>query len=459
MILRSTLWPCLFVLAAGSGAARAQAVTVEQNPSIRSALPDDGDPGGIRRWLHDRGVTFGAVLTSEAFSNRAGGLRRGTVFEGKLEAIVGIDFEKLAGWQGLTLFSNFFQIHGTGGVSRDLVGALNTVSNIEALPSNCLSELWLEQKFAGGLAGLRVGQLTTDSEFFNSQYFNIFVTSDWPTITKQNLPGGGPAYPLSTPGIRLRIDPTAETSMLLAVFNGDPAGAGKLNPELFNRHGLNFRVNDPPLVIAEAQYRYNQDPAATGRAGGIRLGAWRHFGQFDDQRFDVSGLSLANPLSTGAARQFRGTEGVYAVIDQQLYRPAGGDANSGISMFGRISATPSDRNLNDFYLDGGILFNGMHQGRPLDTFGVSFLYSHISDRARALDRDAILFSGVQQPLRDYELTFEFMYSAMIVPGWTLQPLLHYVIHPGGNIPDPNLPLPTSPIRDAVVVGLRSVVRY
>ena len=42
-------------------------------------------------------------------------------------------------------------------------------------------------------------------------YFTLFISKDWPTITSEDLPSGGPAYPLSTPGVRLRIDPTKES--------------------------------------------------------------------------------------------------------------------------------------------------------------------------------------------------------------------------------------------------------
>jgi hypothetical protein len=41
-----------------------------------------------------------------------------------------------------------------------------------------------------------------------------------------NLPSGGAAYPLSTPGVRLKVDPVKNVSLLLAVLNGDPAGPG-----------------------------------------------------------------------------------------------------------------------------------------------------------------------------------------------------------------------------------------
>jgi len=187
------------------------------------------------------------------------------------------------------------------------------------------------------------------------------------------------------------------------------------------------------------------------------MGGWHHFDRFNDLRFDTSGLSLASPLSSGMARQMQGNDGIYAVLDQQLYRPSGGDANSGVLFFSRAAYSPPDRSLNDFYLDAGIIFAGLIPARPADGFGASFLYSHMSSRARALDRDVRFFTGVPIPLRDYELSFEFTYSASIVPGWTISPVAHLIIHPGGNIPSPTAP--TEPIRNAVIVGVRSVMQF
>jgi porin len=425
--------------------------------TIASSLPNNGDPYGTRAWLAERGVTFGFVHTTEALSNVTGGIKRGTVFEGKLETLIGIDLGRLAGWNGLTLYSNILQLHGDSGPDRNLVGNLNTISNIEALPTTRLSELWLQQTFLGGMASLRAGQLVVDTEFMFSQYFSFFMSSDWPTNPAVNIPGGGAAYPLSTPGIRLKVDPTPQTTFLLSVLNGDPAGPGPNDPEQLNRYGLNFRVNDPPYVISEFQYRYNQSPNATGLAGGIRVGGWHHFGAFQDLRYDTVGNSLASPLSTGVARRLKGNDGIYAVLDQQLYRPPGGDANSGVLLFGRAAYSPPDRSLNDFYLDAGIIFAGMIPARPADAFGASFLYAHISDRARGLDRDIRLFTGLPVPLRDYELSFEFSYAASIVPGWTIFPTAHLVFHPGGNVPGRTSPI--EPIKNAVVFGVRSVMQY
>ena len=461
-VARSLLWKGLSWLGAaltatGCLAQTAPAQSVAPQTSIASSLPGNGDPFGTRAWLAEHGVTFGFVHTTEALSNVAGGIKRGTVFDGKLETLIGVDLGKVAGLEGLTLYSNILQLHGNSGPDRNLVGNLNTISNIEALSTTRLSELWLQQTFLGGMASVRAGQLVVDTEFLFSQYFSFFITSDWPTNPAVNIPSGGAAYPLSTPGIRLKVDPTPQTTFLLSVLNGDPAGPGLNDPEMRNHYGLNFRVNDPPYLITEFQYRYNQDPKATGLAGGVRVGGWHHFGTFEDLRFDTNGVSLASPLTTGMARQLKGNDGVYAVFDQQLYRPAGGDANSGIMLFGRAAYSPPDRSLNDFYLDGGLIFAGLIPGRPADAFGGSFLYSHMSNRAREFDRDTRLFTGLAVPLRDYELSFEFTYGASIVPGWTILPTAHLIFHPGGNVPSRSSP--TEPIKNAVVIGVRSVMQY
>jgi hypothetical protein len=168
----------------------------------------------------------------------------------------------------------------------------------------------------------------------------------------------------STPGIRLKIDPIKDVSLPLAVLNGYPAGPGPGDEQLRNRYGLNFRVSDPAFIIGEAQFRRNIGKKDEGLATTLKLGGWGHLGQFEDKRFANDGTLLANPASSGVAVQHRGNSGVYAIIDQQLYRPKGGDSQSGISVFSRVSLSPSDVNLIDAYIDGGIVFAGLIPRRP-----------------------------------------------------------------------------------------------
>ena len=439
-------------LAWATPAAAEDAVDGIPSPSIATSLPANGDPSGVRKRLSEQGISYGLTYTGEVLGNVSGGVRRGGIYEGKLEAFLNADLEKLAGWRGLSFFVNGFQIHNSNGLRDDHFESLITISNIEAVPSTRLSELWLEQKLFNDAFSIRVGQITADAEFFISDYSRLFISNDWPTILGGNLPSGGPAYPLSTPGVRLKFDPDAHWSLLVALFNGDPGDQATAN-----RRGTNFRVNDPPLLMAELQYRYNQDKDSSGLAGIVRLGGWYHFGKFDDQRFDDLGLPLANPLSSGVARQFRGTGGVYGIFDQQVYRPQGGDADSGISIFGRIAGTQSDRNLVDLFFDTGIVFSGMLQDRPDDKFGASLIYARMSDQASALDRDTIALLGNMQPIRDYEMLIEVSYQAQIVPGWTVQPVFQYVFHPGGNVPD--AAVPGRAVRSGALFGMRSTIAY
>lgn len=422
-------------------------------PSIATSLPQNGDPAGLRKWLGDHGVVYNLIYTNDTLSNVSGGLKRGTVNQGKLETIVTVDFGKLAGWDGLHFYVNSFQLHNTGRIRRDYVGGVNTIAAIEAVPASRLQEIYFEQKFFQGTASIRAGQLAADTEFFFTEASFLFLNSDWATITALNLPSGGAAYPLSTPGIRLKIDPNERTSLLIAVLNGDAAGPGPGEDEIRNRYGLNFRVNDPAFIIGEAQYRYNQGRYDTGLAGNIKLGAWAHLGQFDDKRFANDGSLLANPVGSDVAAKHRGNSGVYAVFDQQLYRPPGAGPTKGITVFGRVSGSPSDRNLISFYTDGGIVFAGMIPHRPEDAFGATLLYARYSNSVRSFDRDNMILNGTLGPLRDYEMNLELTYQAQIIPGWTVQPTAQWIWHPSNSLV--NAPPP----RTANVFGVRSIWKY
>ena len=59
--------------------------------SIATSMPADGDPTGSRRWLAQHGITYGLIYTGEALGNVPAGLRRGSLYQGKLEAFAAVD--------------------------------------------------------------------------------------------------------------------------------------------------------------------------------------------------------------------------------------------------------------------------------------------------------------------------------------------------------------------------------
>lgn len=434
--------------------------SVSLTSSVQDALGPYGDPGGLRGALKASGVEYGLTYVGDVLGNLSGGMRRGTTYGGRLDFQFNADLEKLLGWQGATFHSNLYQIHGAG-LSRGFVGNLLTVSSIEALPSSRLYELWVEQKILDGQLGIKLGQIAADTEFAVSQTSTLFVNSTfgWPNIMGVNLPSGGPAYPLATPAVRLKYVPNANLSLQAGVFNGDPAGRSRsgVDPQRRNRTGTSFRVDDPAFVIAEAAYAYNIAVGDQGEPGTVTLGGWYHLARFNSPRVDLAGRSLADPSSSGLAHRFRGNSGIYGIVDQTIYREPD-DPNDGASVFARVSSSPGDRNLIDFYFDAGIAYKGLFPGRSDDTMGLGFALSSLSPSARGLDTDAISLTGVARPRRTSERALEATYQAVVSPGVTVQPTLQYVFRPGGGVPNPRDPAGAR-IGDAAVVGVRAIIRY
>lgn len=429
---------------------------VSTMPSVAESLPNP-DPGGIRTSLGERGITYGLTYIGEGLGNVSGGIRRGAIYQGRLDAQLDVDFEKLAGLPGLGFHANAYQIHGRG-LSGCCLGNVLIVSGIEARATTRLYELWVEQTLWDGRVALRAGQIGADTEFFVSQYATLFVnaTFGWPALSATDLPGGGPAYPLAALGARLKLVPARGVTVLAAVFDGDPAGPGS-DSQRNNPSGTTFRTGDPPLVLAEIAYAYNRGRGASGLPGTIKLGGYHHFGRFDDLRYGPNGLSLNDPNAPGVARRLRGESAVYAVLDQFVWREPG-TRDQGLGVFLRVSASPSAASPLSLYADGGVTYKGLLPGRVNDTFGLGVAYARFSRAARGSDRDAARFGAGSGLVRSSEAVVELSYQAEIVPGFTVQPDAQYIIRPGGRIANPRDPNGGA-IKNAAVLGLRATVRY
>ncbi len=426
-------------------------------PSIASSIPVLAQ---FKKGLLDLGYNLRLDYFADGLGNPTGGVRQGAVYEGLLYMVLDADLAKIAGLDGLSFRVNAYQIHG-GRLSASNIFNLATVDSIEARPTTRLFELWVEQKF-GDLALLRIGQLAADNQFSISEFgTSLYINSTfgWPKIFAADLPSTGPSYPLATPGVRLKVTPNDQLALLAGLYDGDPAGAGFTRlEEIKDPAGINFRLKDPPLLMAEAQYKYNQDKTAQGLAGTVKLGGWHHFGKFDDEHFDIDGKSLADPSSNGVARTHSGDYGVYGVIDQMLWRLPGDDPKKGVGAFARASWSPSDRNLIDLYAEAGVNFMGLWDKRPDDSFGLAASFSQLSPGLRELDREKAFFEKTALPLRDYELVVEFTYQAQIIAGWTIQPDFQYIFHPGGGVVDPLNPF-VGRIPDAAVFALRTAISF
>jgi len=424
-----------------------------------------GDMGGLRPALDSVGISFNLQETSEVFGNVSGGLRRGAAYDGLTQMGLVLDTAKGFGWEGGTFNISAFQIHGRN-LSAEKLLNLQTISGIEASRSTRLWELWYQQAFLDGAADAKLGQQSLDQEFITSQYSALFVNTmmGWPMLPSADMFAGGPAYPLSSLGARLRARPSDALTVLAGVFDDNPPGGPFADDSQLRgaeASGTKFNLNTGALFIAEMQYAVNQPPsgdqkdaaAPSGEPATYKLGAWFDTAAFPDQRFDDHGRPLADPASDGRPRMRQHDFSVYGVVDQGIWR---GDTQS-LAAFARIMGSPDDRNLIDFSVNAGVVLKAPLPGRGDDTFGVGYGYANISGRAGDLDRDAAFFTHSFKPVRSGEHFIEVMYQWQIAPWWQVQPDFQYIINPGGGIVNPERA--NERIGDEAVFGLRTVIVF
>jgi porin len=425
-----------------------------------------GDMGGLRTWIGQFGMTFSLTETSEVLGNLTGGVQQGFAYDGLTTATLQLDTQRAFNWYGGLFNVSGLWIHGNN-LSADNLLSLQTASGIEADRAVRLWELWYQQKFFDGAADIKIGQQSLDQEFMISQNALLFINTmfGWPMVPSADMPGGGPAYPLSALGVRFRAHPTNSLTILAGIYNGSPSPDNSFpppDPQVANPSGTSFPLNGGVLAIAELQYSY---PALGGMvaptetkplAGTYRLGFWYDSLNFADQRFDNTGLSLANPLSTGIPAMHRGDYSIYGVVDQMLWQSEEDDSRI-LSGFMRAMGTPeTDRNLVVFSINAGLNLKDPLPGRADDTFGVAVEFAHVSGQRRELDNDFTMF-GVYTPAQSTETVLEVTYQYQVTPWWQLQPDFQYVFNPSGGIVNPDIP--TQKIRNEAVIGLRTNITF
>jgi porin len=427
-----------------------------------------GDMWGLRSALSQYGISFALQETSEVFGNVTGGSQRGAAYDGLTQMVLQLDTKRAFGWYGGTFNVSALQIHGQN-LSQNNLLTLQTASGIEADRATRLWELWYDQKFLEeDRMDIKIGQQSLDQEFIVSQNASYFINTmfGWPMLPSADLPGGGPAYPLSALGVRVKARPIDPLTFLVGVFNGSPVKNNSFDagdPQAQNPSGTSFPLNGGALFIAEMQYTYpslgtmlyagQSEPLART----YKLGFYYDTESFYDPQFDTNGMSLANPSSNGIPMSHRGDWGIYAVADQLVWvDPHEGDRT--INLFARIMGAPqADRNLVTFSMNAGLTFHEPFLHRDDDTFGIGMGFAKVSGSAAALDKATAFYTDSYVPTRGSETYVELTYQYEIAPWWQLQPDIQYVFTPGGGVVNPNAP--TQRVGNELVLGLRTNILF
>jgi porin len=387
-----------------------------------------GNWGGWRDRLSNDGFMPFMNWTGEIWGNTNGGIQTGMTQDMLLTWGFGLDLQKIAGWNGVTANATFYWLQGQSPNTN--VGAFNSPSSYDAANMVRVFTLYLAKQWLDGRAEVRVGWLTADDTFFQTQSAGLFLNAGFtapPTLFGQQLANGDfdvPEYPLATPGLRVHFQTQDQRWDLYGgLYDGDSG------PNVSHYHGLGVRTDNGVLVLGEADWHYS----VWGQSGILKAGGY------------YSGGSFTN-WNTNLAQT--GIEGAYGMVDQVLWqtKAAGGTAQPVLSAYAYAGwAGPSDRVIPQVTYSAGLNWDGPLPSRPNDVAGVAVLYTGFSP---AFTASAFNPLGPGVPTAA-ETDLEFTYQAVITPWFSVQPDVQVIFNPEVSVTRAT----------ATVVGARAVVTF
>lgn len=422
-----------------------------------------GDWGGLRTRLAENGVDFEFFYVGSMPTNLGGGIRAGSAYQHGFLAALDLDTEKLGLWSG-----GHFHVSGVSLEGRPFadtyVGDLNKTNLVDFPADTRLWQAYYQQNLFNDRLILKAGLMSVDRDFIMPELYNSLASINFlnqtfffPTMAFNlyDIPGfppgshSLPSTPYASLGALIKWQPTDSFYIQAAIYDGNPDASS-------SGTRLALRAEEGALLYFETGYRLNQGKDDTGLPGNYKVGGYYHTDEF----YDIYTTALSLPIVPLATPEtHKGNYGAYFLAEQMLWREVGKDdpAQQGIVGFFRVAGAPSDRNLAEFGIDGGLVFKGLIPGRDYDTLGFGASYLKISDDVRKAQREINrVFAGLIEPIEeaDYEGVIEVNYKLQLAAWWTLQASLQYVFHPGGRAA-----ASSDAISDAVVLGIQTTLRF
>lgn len=323
------------------------------------------------------------------------------------------DLDKAFGWQGS---SAHVELSNTSGdVASESAGNLQGIDGIESSAHRLvLYQAYLEQSYLDDTINLRLGFSDVSGEFATADTSNYLVNPSF-GMAPEFAATVTAVYPSGAIGSRLRIRPTEQSYLQVAVTNARSGVPG-------DRGGADFSFDDGIAALAEIGW--------TGH-GKISAGYWT-LSRKQDHVFetDLSG----EPLRKRA-------QGAWLVVEQPLI--SGNDGARVVSGFLRLGVSDGLTQAFRSSLQTGLLMQPVIAGRPNSSasFGIA------DATLGSAWRQTAAASGAR-PSR-HETVYEFTYSDRITPWLSLQPDLQYIVRPGGDVAAKN----------ELIIGLRANIAF
>jgi porin len=316
--------------------------------------------------------------TCDAGRNFNGGIKSGNVYMGLIDAGIIIHTDKL--WNGGEFLVELMNSHGSK-LSANFIGDQQIVSNIERGNYTFLYQFLFVQRFSKGY--LTIGIHDLNSEFLVNDFGSTLTNSSFaiPSSFPLNFPVS--IYPNCAPAIVGSYKISDYFILRSGIYDGKAVSVD-IYPYNINLSGFGF------MSISELEFNSNNSLNTTTKFGGYYLS-----GNFN------------NPSDTLV--ETKGNYGFYMIAEQKLID----NDIRGLGVFGQVTYAPEIKNFNSLYAGFGLNLSAPLNKRSNDVVAFGIAYSRLYNAA-------------------YEYDFEFNYSFYLNKYISIQPVFHYIIHPGAD---------------------------
>ena len=403
-----------------------------------------GDPGGFRAKLARVGIDLTLDYTTEVAGNATGGLKQGTYYAGQIGFEADIDWNKLAGVQGLSTHVVIVNRQGTQ-VGSAIGDNLNQVQEIYGAGGDVIAHLvyaYAEESLLNGRVDIAVGRMPVNNDFAASPIYCTFMSN---TICGNPRPLvasdiGFSSYPDAVWGGRIRGRPTATTYIQTGVYEVNQNLYGR-----YHRSGFDLTTAGSSGVIIPVEVAYEPSIGPQALPGHYKLGF-----SYDTTTYSQFSTTVATVL--GGSNRTANKTGFWALADQMVVRNGPGSLDGIVIFGGYAHLNPSVAAYTDEVFIG-LSDKAFWPARPQDSIGLLFQYGATSSnlaKQQTLDIELGLpiangATGVQR----HEEVIEAHYDIHVYRGIDLQPTFQYYFRPNA----------VANIKDAAIFGFKAHVTF
>ncbi|MEP0987492.1 carbohydrate porin [Ekhidna sp.] len=366
-----------------------------------------------KKWLE-----LEAVYSGLPWYNAKGGLESGFVYMDNIDITAKINFDEVFNWKdNLSLF--VYGLGNHGGQATELMGDFQVASNIEAVETWRLFEIWMQQNFFNDRLSILAGLYDLNSEFDVLRPGTLFINSSFGIGAEYAQSGqNGPSiFPVSSLGIRMASFVGDRTRIRLAILDGVPG-----DPNNIESNEINISTEDGALIATEISIYtskdFSEDQKSMERSYETRRRkVGREHDVYKKDKVNIGGWFYTAEFQTveSSPEMDRGNFGAY--IGAQKYIPLN-EKEDYIAFFARFGVANSRFNRLGSALSGGFVMSN-----PVsvfdDNFGIAFSSGFNGSN----------FQEIQQSNETTETVIEFTYSLPIKSWIMLQPDLQYLVNP------------------------------